>query len=201
MRRRKCVLAVLMLVLTCVFMTATAETWYVKTSNGKTVNIRDEKTNKVIGTVPYGTAVEPDDDLSTERSAYVTYKGVTGFVSWKFLVREKPEAYRKGSRSSSADKRTETAETPKVYGEGAYSVSVTGGVLQFQNQKGKATGSQYTEIRFDEPVSLVVTASVPKGKKIDYWLVNGAKLQLSGKSLKLIGEDGNVTVTVVYRDK
>ena len=54
-------------------------------------------------------------------------------------------------------------------------------------------------MKFDDPVSLVVTASVPKKKKIDYWLINGAKLQLKDKTLRLIGEDGNIVIEIVYK--
>ena len=66
-----------------------AETWYVYTKNGKTLNLRDEYTNKVIGNIPYGTALEPDPGKSTEKAAYVTYKGISGFVKWEFLQKFK----------------------------------------------------------------------------------------------------------------
>ena len=72
-------------------------------------------------------------------------------------------------------------------------------MLQFQNKKKKASGTKYTEVKFDEPVSLIVTASIPKKKKIDYWLINGVKLQLKSKSFGSVGEDGDVVIEIVYK--
>lgn len=71
---------ILALVLISLCASALAETWYVKTPNGKTVNMRDDRTGQVIGHIPYGTAVVSDDGESTELAAYVTYKGVSGYV-------------------------------------------------------------------------------------------------------------------------
>ena len=193
MRMKKTVFPILVLLLVCLFTSALAEIWYVKTPNGRTVNIRDTR-NQVVGQIPYGMALIPESDKCTEISAYVTYEGVEGYVKWNYLVREKPEPYRKTASAAS----TETAD-PKISGEGRYSVSVTGGVLQFQNKKKKASGTKYTEVKFDEPVSLVVTASIPKKKKIDYWLINGVKLQLKSKSFGIVGEDGDVVIEIVYK--
>ena len=69
------ILAAVMLFLCCA--ASAADAWYVKTPNGKTVNIRDEQTGEVIGHIPYGTAVYPTEE-STETVACVTYNGVTG---------------------------------------------------------------------------------------------------------------------------
>ena len=153
--------------------------------------MRNEK-REVIAHIPYGTALVPDSGKCTELVAYVTYNGIGGYVSWNYLVQNRPAPYRKSSAQS------ETAE-PESYGEGQYSVSVTGGVLQFQNKKGKATGTKYSEVKFDEPVSLVVSASVPKKMKVDYWLINGVKLQPGSKSFGIIGEDEDVVIEIVYK--
>ena len=69
---------------------AAADTWYVYTENGKTLNLRSEVNNSVIANIPYGTALEPDPDKSSETAAYVTYKDKSGYVKWKFLVQDKP---------------------------------------------------------------------------------------------------------------
>lgn len=184
------ILAAVMLFLCCA--ASAADAWYVKTPNGKTVNIRDEQTGEVIGHIPYGTAVYPTEE-STETVACVTYNGVTGYVSWKYLVQKKPAAYKKTSSS----KKGGVEEEP--YGEGQYAVSVTGGVLQFPNKKGKAAGTKYLTVNFEEPVDLVVTASVPRGKKIAYWLVNGVKLKLTSKSLGITAEGQDVAVEIVFK--
>ncbi len=164
-----------------------------KTPNGKSVNIRNEN-NEVIGQLPYGETIIPDGSKSTETSAYIEYGNVEGYVKWAFLTREKPEPRKRGT----AQTVTETGDKI-IYGEGQYSISVTGGVLQLPNKKGKATGSKYTEVKIDEPVSLVVTASIPKRKKIDYWVINGAKLKLKSKSFGITGEDGDITIEIVYK--
>ena len=70
-----------------------AETYYVYTANGKTLNLRSEVDNKVIANIPYGTALEPDEEKSTERAAYVTYKDKSGFVKWAYLVKDRPAAH------------------------------------------------------------------------------------------------------------
>ena len=184
---------ILALVLISLCASALAETWYVKTPNGKTVNMRDDRTGQVIGHIPYGTAVVPDDGESTELAAYVTYKGVSGYVRWKYLVRQKPAPYRKASNDQ------ETEEQPGTYGEGQYTISVSGGVLQFQNKKGKAAGTKYSEVKFDDPVSLTVTASVPRKMKIDYWVINGVKLQPGSKSIGIIGESEDIAIEIVYK--
>ena len=193
MHMKKTLFPILMLLLVCLCTSALGEIWYVKTPNGKTVNIRDSHT-QVVGQIPYGVALIPDADKCTEISAYVTYEGVGGYVKWNYLVSEKPEPYKKPASA----KNTET-DDPKIYGDGQYSVTVTGGVLQFQNKKKKASGSKYTEVKFDEPVSLVVTASIPKKKKIDYWLINVVKLQLNSKSFGIIGEDADIVIEIVYK--
>lgn len=194
MRVKKTAALILAAVLLCLSASALAETWYVKTPNGKTVNLREEGTQKVIGHIPYGTALIPYADKCTEISAYVTYNGVSGYVKWNYLVREKPAPYQ--PKNSGKAKEEISAEP---YGEGEHSVSVTGGFLQFQNKKGKGTGTKYSEVKFDEPVTLTVTASVPKGQKIDYWVVNGVRLTLSAKSIGVTGEEDDVIIEIIYK--
>ena len=72
-------------------------------------------------------------------------------------------------------------------------------MLQFPNKKGKAAGKKYSEVRFDEPTELVVSATVPKGKKVDYWLINGVKIRPSGKTLTVIAEGQDLIVEIVYK--
>ena len=194
MRMKKTVLLILTILTVCMCASALAEIWYVKTPNGKSVNIREAGSGKVIGQIPYGENIIPDPGKSTESSAYVTYYGVSGYVSWAYLVREKPEKFKKP-----ASPKVEVTGDRVVYGEGEHSVSVTGGVLQFKNKKGKASGEKYNEVKFDDPVTLVVTASGTKKNKIDYWLINGVKIQLKAKSFTVIGETENIVIEVVYK--
>ena len=193
MRMKRTAFLVLVLLLVCVCASALA-VWYVKTPNGKSVNIRGTN-NEVVGQIPYGESVIADSGKSTEISAFVEYRGVSGYVKWSYLVSERPEKFKK----SSSEMKGEVSGSVIVYGEGQHSVSINGGVLQLQNKKKKATGAKYTEVKYDEPISLVATASIPKKKKIDYWVVNGAKLQLKSKSIGILAEDGDITVEVVFK--
>ena len=60
-KRRLTALVAAVLLLTMVPMWPTgAQTVWVYTKNGKTLNLRDEYTNKVIGHIPYGTKLETD---------------------------------------------------------------------------------------------------------------------------------------------
>ena len=190
---KKTVFPILVLLLVCLCTSALADIWYAKTPNGKSVNIRDEN-GIVIGQLPYGESIIPDGEKSTETAAYIEYGNAHGYVKWTFLTREKPEPRKKATTQSV----TETGDK-MIYGEGQYSVTVTGGVLQLPNKKGKGTGTKYTEVKFDEPVSLVVTASIPKKKKIDYWVINGVKIQLKSKSFGITPEEGDVTINIVYK--
>ncbi len=90
MRYQKSILFLLTFAFLFVFATASADTWYVYTQNGKTLNLRSEYTNEVIGHIPYGTALEPDMSRSTASQAYVTYKNISGYVKWSFLQRNQP---------------------------------------------------------------------------------------------------------------
>ena len=194
--RKKLFVFLSLLVLTVsLLVPASASWWYVKTPNGKTVNLRDYDTGEVIAQIPYGTRLYANED-STELSAYVTYQGIGGFVKWAYLVREKPAPYQASKKTSSKPK---TTEPPGVYGEGSRTVSVTGGVLQFPNKKGNAAGTKYSAVHFEEPTALVVTAVIPKGKKIDYWLVNQIKMRPSGKTLTLLAEDQDISVEIVFK--
>ncbi|MBQ4435639.1 MAG: hypothetical protein II879_06030, partial [Clostridia bacterium] len=83
MKRFLSFIVLAVLVVTLLPLQAMSETWYVYTANGKTLNLRDPYTNRVIGHIPYGTALEPDSNLSTQTAAYVTYNGVTGFAQWR----------------------------------------------------------------------------------------------------------------------
>ena len=190
-------LIALALALVCLGTAAVAETWYVKTPNGKTVNLRDEKTNEVIGYIPYGTQLESDAKKDSQTAAYVTYNGKSGYVKYSFLVKEKPAAYKK--KASAATKTESETLEPVTYGDGTHAITVTGGVVQMTNKKGKATGTKYNAVRFDDPVTVVVTASVPRGKKISYWVVNGIKMKLGVKTFTIVEAEEDVTVEIVYK--
>ncbi|MFH1512723.1 MAG: SH3 domain-containing protein [Bacillota bacterium] len=88
----------LMVVVVMVTMIATAAfamvgqiTMYVYTSNGKSLNLREEpSTNaKVVASIPYGAAVNVYQPYSSTWYS-VGYKGITGYVMSKYLVTNPP---------------------------------------------------------------------------------------------------------------
>ena len=48
-------------------------------------------------------------------------------------------------------------------------------------------------------MTVVVTASVPRGKKISYWVVNGIKMKLGVKTFTIVEAEEDVTVEIVYK--
>ncbi len=173
---------------------ALAGTCYVKTSNGKTVNLRSEVDNSVLAQIPYGTKLTFDDDKSTEVAAYVTYNGKKGYIRWGYLSNTAPEPYKKKASAKAT-------EAPTTYGEGLLSITATGAYIQFPNKKGKGSGSRYSEVRFDDPVDVVITASIPKGKKLAGWKINGVYMSFysSVKTFRLPEVDDSITVEAVFR--
>ena len=172
---------------------AMAGTCYVKTPNGKTVNMRSEIDNSVVAQIPYGTKLTYDDDESTETAAYVTYKGKSGYVRWVYLSKTYPGAYHKPTATPLPE--------PMMNGEGEYSVNATGAVIQYPNKKGKAAGTKYDTVRFTEPIDIVITASVPKGKKLAGWKINGVYITFFStvKTFRLPEVTEDLTVEAVFK--
>lgn len=87
--------------------------------------------------------------------------------------------------------------------------------LQFMNAGGNAKGSNYTEFDFEEDyvnpitnakctggkISFYLTADIPKGKEVDYWLINGVKYQYPNNVTKFRVEnlDENTVYEVVFK--
>lgn len=86
---------VIVLLILSAALPALAGTCYVKTPNGKTVNMRSPEDNSVLAHIPYGTQLAFDDNLSTEVVAYVTYDGQKGYVRWSYLSNTDPGPYKK----------------------------------------------------------------------------------------------------------
>lgn len=187
-----------------------AETWYVYTQNGKTLNLRDENTGKVIGHIPYGTALEPDSGRSTEIAAYVTYNGLSGYVKWSFLQREQPK--------SKVPQQTKAQQTPvsgTPYGDAAgnvpyqqqddtqgFEISAVNAYIQYANSNNKGAGSKWETIRIGPKDTVVVTADVPRGKKIDYWVINGVRYDFGKlvKTIRLTRADADFQFEAVFRN-
>ncbi len=94
MKKSMSLVLALMIVVGClsVFAASSAgaiETWYVKTGDGKTLNVRDIKTGEVIGRLPYGQQVGVTSFQGDW--AYIVYGGVgDAKVMKKYLVSSYP---------------------------------------------------------------------------------------------------------------
>ena len=88
--------------------------YYVKTGNGKGLNVRDNPNGKVVGSLKYGTRVYVDA-FSDSEWALITYRYDNGhgkgdyaaYVSTRFLVRNNPGKYQGSSSARSAAAPTE----------------------------------------------------------------------------------------------
>ncbi len=172
--KRICFLTLLLAVLiicTC----ALADTYYVFTPNGKTLNLRSPANNAVIGNIPYGTKLETDSNLSTETAAYVTWGGKSGYVKWQFLVKDPPPS-KSGSTVKASPAKTTVKTVPGAMlptdGDGDITIQAYGAYIEYTSKK---NSGQYSAVSFDSPVKVKVTASLPKGKTIDYWVIDGVR--------------------------
>ena len=192
------------LLLSALPLSGVAETYYVYTKNGKTLNLRDEYTNKVIGHIPYGAALEPDPNKSTEISAYVTYKGLSGFAKWEFLQKTPPKA-----RATAAPVNQGVAydgkngNTPYQGSAGqtsGFEITAQGAYIQYADGNNKGSGQKWETVKISSSDSIVITADVPRGKKIDYWVINGVRYDFSEtvKNIRLTKADSDFEFEVVY---
>ena len=201
MKRFRWLLALFALIMFTV--PALADTFYVQIEDGLALSIRDEFTNEVLGYIPSGTAVEPDPQKSTELAAFVTYEGTSGFVLWRYLTRTAPG----GTVSVEVEATTAPTPTPEPVVEevdlddGLYDITVTGGYIQRANAKNnKAEGEKMTEITVTADDNIIIAAEIPKGKKIDYWVINGIRYDFDHvpKNFRLTHADHDWDFEIVY---
>ena len=89
--------------------------YYVKTGNGKGLNVRDNPNGKVVGSLKYGTRVYVDA-FSDSEWALITYRYDNGYgkgdyaayVSTRFLVTNDPGKYQGSSSAKSASEALRT---------------------------------------------------------------------------------------------
>ena len=99
---------------------ALAETYYVKTDNGKTVNVRwtDDTQHAVMVQLPYGTAVDVVGTTKNGTWAIINYKGQTdngefvdtdAYIMMRFLSKTNPGKYEKQSSDKTSGSTTTDA--------------------------------------------------------------------------------------------
>ena len=125
MKRKISLLLALVLVLSSVCMiTASANTsiMYVKTPNGKTVNVRSapSKSAEVLDTAPYGHAVLTDWSYAGNDGWTRVVWGAKGdgYIMTQFLVSEEPAPYKPSKKQEEEEKKAEEkAEKEKLQKE------------------------------------------------------------------------------------
>ena len=195
-------LALLMLIMLFT-VSVQAETWYVNTPNGKTLNLRSPINNAVIGNIPYGTRLETDDLMSTETAAYVTWGGLSGFVKWNFLVKEPPVS-KYGAKATAQPIVTPTPKPEYMLptdGDGLITIQAYGAYIEYNSNKGKG---KFSAVSYDTPVKLNVTADVPKGRSIDYWVIDGVRYDFKSRiptSFTIDNATDNMIVEAVLKNQ
>ncbi len=198
MKRTRLLIAVMALIVFAV--SAQADTFYVKTDGDLALTIRDEYTNDPIGYIPPGEAVTPDPEKSTELAAYVTYNGVSGYVLWRYLSRTAPDQTAPDPEPTPAPDIVPVTQEVTL-DDGEYKITVTGGVIHRANPRNhKAEGAEMTSVTVTAEDHVIISASVPKGQKIDYWVINGIRYDFDHqvKSFRLTHADRDWTFEIVY---
>ena len=101
-------LAVMLLVLfvSCAVAESQGTVMYVKTANGKALNVRSSMStaddSNIIGALKYGSKVITYGNK--DGWTMIDYNKTTGYIMTKYLVKEKPAAYDGGSGSSTSKK-------------------------------------------------------------------------------------------------
>ena len=104
---------------------APAETYYVKTDNGKTVNVRwtDDTQHAVMVQLPYGTPVDVVGTTKNGTWAIINYKGQTndgefvdtdGYIMMRFLSKTNPGKYEKKSSGSSSGSTGSSSDAARI---------------------------------------------------------------------------------------
>ncbi|MBR4710401.1 MAG: hypothetical protein IKP10_00100 [Clostridia bacterium] len=206
MKRGQRILAAVLLVLCVCMSTAMADTYYVKPDIESPLSLRDEYTNEVLTTVPAGTPLEPDGVKSTDLCAYVTYGGYSGLVLWNYLTRVAPSGdggtqTRQPAPPPTAEPAPVITPVPAPPAPEVLTLRAVGAVLQRANGKNKAEGVEMSEMTVTAADNIVVTARVPRGKKIDYWVLNGVRYDFlhTVPSIRMTGFDRSWTVEVVFK--
>ncbi len=178
---------------------ATADTYYVNTGDGSPLSLRDEQTNQVLLSIPNGAALVPDANKSTDICAYVTFNGVSGLVLWRYLSHTHPALLPDVTQAPSVQTPAAAAPEPKR-NDGHYTLAAVGAVIQRVDRKNNPTGEEMTSVEVTPEDLMVITAKIPKGQKVDYWVINGVRYDFlkTVRTLRMTKFDNDFTVEVVY---
>lgn len=195
MRRWLALLLCILLVLSA--CPALADTYYVVTEDGSPLSVRDEATNEVLTTIPYGIPLVPDPNKSTDICAYVTFAGQSGLVLWRYLSRTNPAMLPDAQSPRQADPQPapSATEAPSLP-EGSYQLTAVGALITPVNSK--QAGVQEMVVTAQDNVN--ITAQIPKNAKVDYWVINGVRYDFlkTVRILRMTKFDASFTVEVVF---
>ncbi len=189
---------------------ASADTYFVNTGDGSPLSLRDPVTNQVLTTIPDGTPLIPDAMLSTDICAYVTFSGTSGLVLWRYLshtpVRTETNANTNTTTAvTAAPVVAEITPAPQHViqtqaDDGKYTLTLIGAVAQHADRKNNATGAEMTTMDVTEQDNVVITAKIPKGQKIDHWVINGVRYDFlkTVRIIRMTKFDSDFTIEVVY---
>ena len=92
-----------------------------------------------------------------------------------------------------------TVSVPSV-GPATMAVTVIGASVQYADSKGRPTGEMLTSIPVNGSVNVYVTAEVPSGKKLSYWVFNGRRYDFDRipKHFSIKNVTQGLTIEAVY---
>ena len=174
---------------------ALADTYYVKPDIS--VSLRDPVTNEVLIMVPAGTPLEPEKDRSTDLFAFVSYGGNSGMVMWNYLTSLAPGET--APAPATATVSAPAAQAPAA--PGVMTLRTINAVIQRANSKNKAEGAEMTEMTVTAADNVIITVRVPRGRKLDYWVINGVRYDFlrNVQSFRMTAFDQSWTIEAVFK--
>ncbi len=196
---KRAVRIILLVALCLCVVAAHADTYYVKSD--APLSLRDENTNEVLITIPAGTALTPVGEKCTDICAYVSYGGYSGLVLWNYLTRTAPGQTAAAPTTAPDSTQSTSGISKPESASSAMTLQAVNAVIQRANSKNKAEGAEMTETTVTAADNLIITAKVPRGKKIDYWVINGVRydFQHAVSSLRLTNFDQSWVFEVVFK--
>ena len=142
----------LVLAVSCAIAESQGTTMYVKTQNGKALNVRSsmstEDDSNIIGSLRYGSKVITYG--SNGSWTMIDFGNTTGFIMSKYLVKEKPAAYDGSTDTSSKTKKA-----------GSFNTKEATNVTQLNSLASSA--------KFVEPYTVTVHPTTAKGSVYVRW--------------------------------
>lgn len=146
--------------------------YYVKTENGKGLNVRNAPNGKVVGSLKYGTRIYVDG-FTTSEWAITTYKYNNGYgygeysawVSTRYLTRTDPGPY-KGSSSKSSSGKSSSGSATTLSGVNAIFRTAKQVSAPYTVVARPARASGWVNLRWAPSTHAERIATCPQGKTL-----------------------------------